>query len=222
MRAKLKVLQGSNAGKEISIAKSKFLIGRGDDCSLRPNSDTISRRHCVLITREGHLYVRDLKSRNGTLINGERIEDERRLKPGDHLKVGKLEFEVLIDYGLGGQKRPEVKSVKEAAARVTTTKVEEDDITDWLAETDEAVVDEEGFDRDTRQLKLDETDFIKLEKAAADAAAVDKPEAEGTSDEAVKPTEKREPGKLPKLPSTQTKNSREAAAMMLKKFFNRR
>jgi predicted component of type VI protein secretion system len=222
MRAKLKVLHGSNAGKEITISKSKFLIGRGEGCSLRPSSDTVSRQHCVLIVREGQMFVRDLKSRNGTLVNGERIEEERQLKPSDQLKVGKLEFEVLIDYGLGGQKRPEVKSVKEAAARVTTAKVEEGNVTDWLEEGDEVDRERRASDPDTRQLKLDDTERITLEKASSDAAASGKSDADAKSDEASSRPEKKQPGKLPKLPETQTKNSREAAANMLKKFFNRR
>ena len=63
MQVRLKILQGSNAGKEIKLPAPKCVIGRGDDCHLRPQSDAISRRHCVIITTENEAVVRDLDSR---------------------------------------------------------------------------------------------------------------------------------------------------------------
>ena len=53
MKVKLKVLKGSGAGKEIRIPTPKCLIGRSDECHMRPKSEAVSRRHCVLYVKDG-------------------------------------------------------------------------------------------------------------------------------------------------------------------------
>ena len=117
MDLKLKVLEGKSVGQEIPVRGKKFFIGRAEDCQLRPGSDLISRHHCVLLVEDGYIGVRDFGSKNGTFINDERVVGERELKPGDRLTVGPLRFEVHIAHGLGGQKRPPVVDIKEAATR---------------------------------------------------------------------------------------------------------
>jgi pSer/pThr/pTyr-binding forkhead associated (FHA) protein len=222
MVVKLKVLQGSNAGKELNISVPKFLIGRSDECQLRPKSDTVSRRHCLLTIDQGQVKVRDLKSRNGTLVNGQRIESTTQLKSGDVLKVGKLEFEVVIDHSLGGTKRPKVRDIKDAATRAPVGTMDDTDISGWLEEADEVDRERRLTDPETRQFKLDETEQVAAEKTDENADASEKADSAADEDEKPKRPEKKEPGKLPKLPSKTTKDSREAAAAMLKKFFNRR
>src|SRR5215813_12387999 len=105
MEVRLKVLVGPNAGKELPVAGPKFLIGRAEDCQLRPRSDLISRHHCVLLIEEGLVTVRDFGSKNGTLVNDARVRGECELKSGDKLVVGPLEFEVCIHVGVASKKR---------------------------------------------------------------------------------------------------------------------
>ena len=158
MLVKLKVMHGASAGKEIKIPKAEFLVGRGDECHLRPKSDAISRRHCVLVIDETQVTVRDLGSRNGTYVNGDRIEGDRVLKVGDHLKIGPLEFEVLIDHGLGGEKRPKVANIAEAAERTSDSSVVDTDVSAWLSELDEIDKVRKAADPDTRQFKMEEAE----------------------------------------------------------------
>ena len=227
MLVKLKVMHGASAGKEIKIPKAEFLVGRGDECHLRPKSDAISRRHCVLVIDEAQVLVRDLGSRNGTFVNGDRIEGDRVLKVGDHLKIGPLEFEVLIDHGLGGDKRPKVATIAEAAERTSDSSVVDTDVGAWLSELDEIDKVRKASDPDTRQFKLAEDESVAMtdlsttelsstgERAnAKDAPAVDEKKKEKEK--------KKEPGKLPRQAEAASANSRDAAADMLKKFFNRR
>ena len=87
MHVRLKILQGSNTGKELKIPTPKCNIGRGEDCHLRPNSDAISRHHCVIESSENEVIVRDLKSRNGTFVNEEKVTDVAVLLNGDILRV---------------------------------------------------------------------------------------------------------------------------------------
>jgi predicted component of type VI protein secretion system len=58
---------------------------------------SVSRRHCeVAIDSDDELVVKDLKSSNGTFVNGERVA-RRELVPGDLLAIGPVVFVVRID-----------------------------------------------------------------------------------------------------------------------------
>ena len=95
IQAELKVLGGKQAGKSISLGK-KFLVGRESDCHLRPNSDMVSRHHCVFTLDDYTLRIRDLGSTNGTQVNEERLEGQLVLKSGDRVRIGNLDFEVVL------------------------------------------------------------------------------------------------------------------------------
>ena len=73
MDLKLKVLEGKHAGQQIAVKATKFLIGRAEDCHLRPGSELISRHHCALMVEDGYIAVRDFGSNNGTFVNEERV-----------------------------------------------------------------------------------------------------------------------------------------------------
>ena len=94
---KLSVVGGKHSGQVIPLDRKKFLIGREQDCQLRPNSELVSRHHCIFTVDDFSVRVRDLGSTNGTLVNGERIRKEVVLQPGDHVVVGNLEFDVKIN-----------------------------------------------------------------------------------------------------------------------------
>jgi pSer/pThr/pTyr-binding forkhead associated (FHA) protein len=220
----LKILHGSSAGKIIKLPVPKCIIGRGDDCHLRPQSDAVSRQHCTIITTENEVIVRDMSSRNGTYVNGERVGEEAVLLNGDMLRVGPLEFEMVIEQTAAKIKRSKVSDIKEAVARTAESSgvsatTELGDISDWLDEGDAVAKQRKTLDPDTRQFRLDETanpesDAQKVEQATTDTKSMDP----ATN----KRPAKKAPGKLPPRPSDQSKDSRDAAADMLKKFFNRR
>ncbi|NIL96787.1 MAG: FHA domain-containing protein [Planctomycetales bacterium] len=132
MQLKLKVIGGERDGTEIPVPGPKFLIGRDADCNLRPNSEMISRHHCIVIVEQGYVGLRDFNSKNGTFVNGERICGERELKTGDELGIGNLRFVVHMDYSLGGPKNPKVKDISDAVARTADTVSTDDSIDEWL------------------------------------------------------------------------------------------
>lgn len=98
--AELKVVGGKHAGQIIPLNRRKFLIGREEDCQLRPNSDMVSRHHCVFSVDDFSVRLRDLGSTNGTLVNGERIRKDIVLSAGDRVVIGNLEFELVIKSGV--------------------------------------------------------------------------------------------------------------------------
>ena len=73
MDAKLRVVKGPFSGRTIRVPQGKLLIGREKDCQLRLDSNSVSRHHCVLLLDEYALRIRDLGSKNGTIVNGTRI-----------------------------------------------------------------------------------------------------------------------------------------------------
>jgi pSer/pThr/pTyr-binding forkhead associated (FHA) protein len=224
MHVRVKVLQGSKAGTELKIPTPKCVIGREEGCTLRiQNDDAISRKHCVIMTSENEVVVRDLNSRNGTFVNEERVAGEALLLHGDVLRVGTKQFELMIEQS-GKPKRPKIADIKEAVARTaevggggnSTSDLE--DVTSWLDEADSQEKSRRTSDPETRQFRLDDTVSPVTATAAAPAKAGDTK----TVTAPPKKPDKKEPGKLPPRPTTTKADSREAAADMLKKFFNRR
>ena len=96
MSVQLVVASGSRAGQVIPIVGERFIIGRADDCHLKPRSELISRYHCEIFLKEGVVFVRDMGSKNGVLLNGIQITETNELKNSDKLTVGPLEFFVNI------------------------------------------------------------------------------------------------------------------------------
>jgi pSer/pThr/pTyr-binding forkhead associated (FHA) protein len=96
MKVTLVVVQGRPEGAEIPIPLPLFLIGRDPQCHLRPASDLVSKLHCALVQRHDQVFVRDLKSTNGSFLNNDRIQGEVAVKDGDLLKIGPLVFAVKI------------------------------------------------------------------------------------------------------------------------------
>ena len=69
MALMLKIRGGVHDGREIRISQTKkYLIGRADDCHLRPKGDKVARYHCALMVDEPDVVIRDLGSSSGTLI----------------------------------------------------------------------------------------------------------------------------------------------------------
>jgi pSer/pThr/pTyr-binding forkhead associated (FHA) protein len=227
MDVTLKVLEGAKVGAKISIKKPEFTIGRSQGCSLCAGSSAVSRQHCMISRDESKVTVRDMGSRNGTLVNGNKIEGTVELASGDEITVGPLKFLLTITSSLNSVKKPEVKSVAEAVVRTATTptdSVADDDITKWLLNPSSAL-------NETQTIRIDDTNAIqKMHAAAAEAANAEVQAAEAAAAaEAEKPTDhsgkpaKPEPGKLPKIADKAgTKDSREAAVEALRAWSRRR
>jgi pSer/pThr/pTyr-binding forkhead associated (FHA) protein len=97
MKVRLRVVRGKPQGKCFSFPPGEFVIGRGSECHLRPNSSWVSRQHCMLRVTDVGASLRDLGSVNGTLVNGRRLVGEHPLAHGDQVQVGPLVFEVCLE-----------------------------------------------------------------------------------------------------------------------------
>lgn len=127
MKVQLIVVQGKPEGKVIPLAGPMFKIGRGETCHLRPNSEQVSREHAEFSLTADSVSVKDLGSRNGTLVNGKAITETIKLKDRDLVQVGPLTFAVSI------QGAPVAEAVAPApAAKGSPDDVSHDDIEAWL------------------------------------------------------------------------------------------
>jgi hypothetical protein len=99
MKVNLVVLsQGNATGQVLPISLSQFLIGRDKQCNLRPVSPLISKRHCAILIKDNQVFVRDLDSTNGTLVNDNLITGEVEVANGDVLQVGPLHFRIVLEH----------------------------------------------------------------------------------------------------------------------------
>lgn len=76
-----------------------LLVGRSEEAKFRIQQDRVSRKHCEFFEQEGRVYLRDLGSTNGTILDGELVETSVKipLESGAIVKVGSLEFRVEFD-----------------------------------------------------------------------------------------------------------------------------
>jgi pSer/pThr/pTyr-binding forkhead associated (FHA) protein len=241
MNAKLVVASGKSAGRAISLKNGRILIGRAEECDVRPLGEEVSRRHCLILVEGEAVTVEDLKSRNGTYVNGERIPAKTTVKNGDIVRVGPLELKVSLPL-------PAAAPADRAAAAV-------DDVSRWLMADDEPVgmfdttqtvrvpdaapaeppvaepVAQEGAAAGSRE--ADGSSLVRAKAgeqgapvAGAGPAGSDSSASVATSGSAIEAllATRAQPGVLPEAARNAAKsnNSKEAAAEALRKFFGKR
>lgn len=97
-------------GDPIPLLKPSLLVGRRESADIVLRFPNVSGHHCELKLSNGYWTIKDLRSSNGTKVNGVRVS-EQTLKPGDHLTVAKHEFEISFDPSrLGGVSAPQEDS----------------------------------------------------------------------------------------------------------------
>jgi two-component system cell cycle response regulator len=87
-RAYLIVLAGSNVGEMYRVEEGETFLGRGQTATIRLNDDGISRKHARLFQVKGEVVIEDLKSSNGTLVNGVNVQTLQALADGDKIRLG--------------------------------------------------------------------------------------------------------------------------------------
>jgi pSer/pThr/pTyr-binding forkhead associated (FHA) protein len=229
MIAKLIVASGKSAGRSIAIKRNQLLIGRAEECDVRPLSEEVSRRHCAITVGPSEVWVEDLRSRNGTLVNGVKITERTKIVDGDIIKVGSLEVKLSC------------------TAPTAQPGGSEDDVSRWLMADDQPA----GMSDTTRSLQASlgdsstDIDASNIHGAAAagslsdstldgsfvsgiDAAPkVESPSGSGRSEgsvamEALKAANSKPSGLPQGTKKSGGDSSRDAAAEALKKFFEKR
>ena len=103
----LTVIQGPDKGRKFELPDHEpQLIGRSSE-ALPIDDNAVSRRHAELTPDDGVWYIRDLESQNGTYLNGVKLDDRTRLRPGDQIRTG----QTLFVFGQTDARDPDVVRV---------------------------------------------------------------------------------------------------------------
>jgi len=98
MEANLVMQMKNKAPRMIPVPNEVTVIGRQRNCDFRIPLESVSRRHCQVHCDNEGVILRDLGSRNGTLLNGMRMSHEEQvLRPGDRIEIGPIAFVLQVD-----------------------------------------------------------------------------------------------------------------------------
>jgi len=89
--------------RHIPIHSSPFRIGRRSDLALSIPCSTVSSVHAEFVDMGDHLVLRDLRSTNGTYVNGERVRGECVLQPEDLILFADVPFRVRKQSAVSGE-----------------------------------------------------------------------------------------------------------------------
>ena len=78
--------------KEVYSLDKDTTIGRGNQNNIIIKDPYISKKHLKIVKDEGDYYLEDLESANGTFVNGDKIMDVVKLRNGDRIRLGQVEF----------------------------------------------------------------------------------------------------------------------------------
>ena len=85
-----------------------IVVGRGEEAKFRIQQDSVSRRHCEFFEEDGGVFVRDVGSTNGTLLDGERVASGAvcAVASGTRVQVGSLVFRVEYQSATSAAAKP--------------------------------------------------------------------------------------------------------------------
>ncbi len=89
----LRCVAGEAFGRSFPVT-GQTVLGRAAECSLRFDHPGLSRRHAKLMPAEDGLHLEDLRSTNGTFVNGRRVQ-RAVARPGDEIGFDTLRFRLL-------------------------------------------------------------------------------------------------------------------------------
>lgn len=114
--AVLRTLKGSTPGQLLRLSESSVL-GRQPDCDIVLDAGAVSRQHARIVRSGADYFVEDLQSRNGTFVNGVRVEGRQKLSENDELKICDLLFSFHEDQ----RPEPVVQGKEESARTISQT-----------------------------------------------------------------------------------------------------
>jgi hypothetical protein len=93
-------MSGTSKGQTFDLRDEVYTIGRSPDNNIQILDKTVSRRHLKIFSKNNEYYIEDLKSRNGTFVNGARVQagEEIKVKRGVPLAVGRVFLHLSGEY----------------------------------------------------------------------------------------------------------------------------
>ena len=101
----LKVVKGAVPGQILELHGERTVLGRHPNCQVILDDASVSRHHAQVLETHGHFYLEDLRSRNYTYLNGNRIEGRTELHDSDEVKVCGILFRFHTELPLDDKPR---------------------------------------------------------------------------------------------------------------------
>ena len=95
------LLKSSDGERRIKVERERTTLGRSRDADIFIPDQWLSRMHAEILLDRGGLVVADLGSKNGTLVNGSRIQGPTSLRKGDQIKLG--DHTVTVQWSIGDE-----------------------------------------------------------------------------------------------------------------------
>jgi pSer/pThr/pTyr-binding forkhead associated (FHA) protein len=109
---KLSFTDARFAGKTYKLFLEKTTVGRSDANVLVIRDDSVSARHCEILTHGPEVIIRDLGSSNGTFVNGTRLCNQQSpLKSGQTFRIGSIEARLELEPGDDLESKTDVTAV---------------------------------------------------------------------------------------------------------------
>jgi predicted component of type VI protein secretion system len=80
---------------DLELIEGQFAVGRSAGCQLSLDDPLVSRRHALLVVSREGVTIEDLQSRNGVIVNGQRIPGRTKVVAGDKIVIGSQELTLL-------------------------------------------------------------------------------------------------------------------------------
>ena len=131
------IIQPDENPREVEVSGDVVSIGRALDNTICIEGDTnVSRYHAEIVARDGGFWVTDLGSSNGTTVNDEPVEFERKLQDGDVINVGGAStIEFYLREVQSQSREPEMAAPEAAPAEISTHNVAASDVAAALPST---------------------------------------------------------------------------------------
>lgn len=102
----------ASRGQEFLVT-GEATVGRAPGCAIVLPGEYVSAHHARLVERDGRVWVEDLGSTNGTLLNGRRLRRPAAMRAGDRLRIGDVELGLRVEVASGPWPRAEAWSAGE-------------------------------------------------------------------------------------------------------------
>lgn len=109
--AKLIFIDEKFNGRTYELVVEKTVVGRADKNTLVIRDESVSSSHCEILLHGAEIIVVDLGSRNGTFVNGVRLDKQSGVKSGQTIRFGNVEARLELDPADSGTEASEITAV---------------------------------------------------------------------------------------------------------------
>jgi phosphoserine phosphatase RsbU/P len=132
----MQIMRGETPGTVFPLQTGRTVVGRHPTCHIILDNAAVSRHHAQILESHGLYFLEDLRSRNGTFLNGEPLGTRAELKDGDQIRI----CDVVMSFQIDGTATPGAWASKEPLSGIGQTVVGQGDSAPELKSIDESHV----------------------------------------------------------------------------------